>query len=158
MMIDITHPLDINGDVRIGRKVSSVRWLKPTIGWLKLNTDGADKGVLYDKKVPLKLKGKFYRSAIRSAMLYGSKCWAMKKSLESKLEVAEMRMLRWSCGRTLLDKIPNGVFRYALGVSPISAKCNVLAERSEIGLTNSTYTELAQLYEKYKDQDFASGQ
>ncbi|KAL6584739.1 hypothetical protein OROMI_004028 [Orobanche minor] len=50
------------------------------------------------------------------------KCWAMKKSLESRLEAAEMRMLRWSCGRTLLDKIPNGVFRYALEVAPISAK------------------------------------
>ncbi|KAL6526429.1 hypothetical protein OROHE_015438 [Orobanche hederae] len=108
--------------------------------------------VLCDKKVPLKLKDKFYRSAIRSAMLYGSECWAMKKSLESKLEVAEMRMLRWSCGRTLLDKIPNEVFRYALEVSPILTKCNVLTERSESGLTNSTYTELTQLYEKYKDQ------
>ncbi|KAL6574232.1 hypothetical protein OROHE_001136 [Orobanche hederae] len=89
-----------------------VRWLR----WR------AATEVLCDKKVPLKLKGKFYRSAITPAMLYGSECWAMKKSLESKLEVAEMRMLRWSCGRTLLDKIPNGVFRYALEVAPISAK------------------------------------
>ncbi|KAL6580696.1 hypothetical protein OROMI_006619 [Orobanche minor] len=88
-------------------------------GWLRWR---AATRVLCDKKVPLKLKGKFYRSAIRPAMLYGSECWAMKKSLESKLEVAEMRMLRWSCGRTLLDKIPNGVFRYALEVAPISAK------------------------------------
>ncbi|KAL6545049.1 hypothetical protein OROHE_009956 [Orobanche hederae] len=87
--------------------------------WLRWR---AATGVLCDKKVPLKLKGKFYRSAIRPAMLYGSECWVMKKSLESKLEVAEMRMLRWSCGRTLLDKIPNGVFRYALEVAPISAK------------------------------------
>ncbi|KAL6508390.1 hypothetical protein OROHE_021932 [Orobanche hederae] len=88
-------------------------------GWLRWR---AATGVLCDKKVPLKLKGKFYRSAIRPAMLYGSECWAMKKSLEIKLEVAEMRMLRWSCGRTLLDKIPNGVFRLALEVAPISAK------------------------------------
>ncbi|KAL6520057.1 hypothetical protein OROHE_017200 [Orobanche hederae] len=88
-------------------------------GWLRWR---AATGVLCDKKVPLKLKGKFYRSAIRPAMLYGSECWAMKKSLESKLEAAEMRMLRWSCGRTLLDKIPNGVFRESLEVAPISAK------------------------------------
>ncbi|KAL6516771.1 hypothetical protein OROHE_018059 [Orobanche hederae] len=45
----------------------------------------------------------------------------MKKSLESKLEATEMRMLRWSCGRTLLDKIPNGIFRNILEVAP-SAK------------------------------------
>ncbi|KAL6554903.1 hypothetical protein OROGR_006161 [Orobanche gracilis] len=55
-------------------------------------------------------------------MLYGSKCCAMKKSLDSKLEAAEMGMLRWSCGRTLLDSIPNGVFSNALEVAPISAK------------------------------------
>ncbi|KAL6517417.1 hypothetical protein OROMI_033118 [Orobanche minor] len=88
-------------------------------GWLRWR---AATGVLCDKKVPLQLKGKFCRSAIRPAMLYDSECWTMKKSLESKLEVAEMRMLRWSCGCTLLDKIPNGVFRYALEVAPISAK------------------------------------
>ncbi|KAL6571300.1 hypothetical protein OROHE_002943 [Orobanche hederae] len=46
----------------------------------------------------------------------------MKKSLECKLEAAEMRMLRWSCGRILLDKIPNRVFRITLGVALISAK------------------------------------
>ncbi|KAL6536433.1 hypothetical protein OROGR_013005 [Orobanche gracilis] len=78
--------------------------------------------VLCDKKIPLKLKGKFYRAAIRPAMLYGSECWAMKKSLESKLEAAEMRMLRWSCGRTMMDRIPNRVFRNVLEVAPISAK------------------------------------
>ncbi|KAL6522790.1 hypothetical protein OROHE_016637 [Orobanche hederae] len=33
-----------------------------------------------------------------------------------------MRMLRWSCGRTMLDRIPNGVFRKSLEVAPISAK------------------------------------
>ncbi|KAL6563007.1 hypothetical protein OROHE_005594 [Orobanche hederae] len=88
-------------------------------GWLMWR---AATGVLCDKKVPLKLKGKFYRAAIRLAMLYGSECWAMKKSLESKLEAAEMRMLRWSCGRTMLDRIPNGVFKSVLEVAPISVK------------------------------------
>ncbi|KAE8676679.1 putative beta-D-xylosidase 2-like [Hibiscus syriacus] len=40
-------------------------------GWLKWR---AATGVLCDKKVPLKLKGKFYRMAIRPALLYGSEC------------------------------------------------------------------------------------
>ncbi|KAM1321398.1 hypothetical protein PS2_014084 [Malus domestica] len=35
-------------------------------------------GVLCDRRRPLKLKGKFYRTAIRSAMLYGTECWAVK--------------------------------------------------------------------------------
>ncbi|KAL6560456.1 hypothetical protein OROGR_004015 [Orobanche gracilis] len=88
-------------------------------GWLKWR---ASTGVLCDKKVPLKLKGKFYRAAIRPAMLYGSECCAMKKSLERKLEAAEMRMLRWSYGCPMMDRIPNRVFRDVLEVAPISAK------------------------------------
>nr|GEU71981.1 putative cytochrome P450 [Tanacetum cinerariifolium] len=28
-----------------------------------------------------------------------------------RVEVAELRMLRWTCGKTLLDMIPNGVYR-----------------------------------------------
>lgn len=88
-------------------------------GWLRWR---AASGVMCDKKVPLKLKGKFYRAAIRPAMLYGSECWAVKKALECKLEAAEMRMLRWSCGRTMLDRIPNEVFRNELEVAPFSAK------------------------------------
>jgi hypothetical protein len=31
-------------------------------------------GVLYDKIVSQKLKGKFYRTSIRPAMVYGTKC------------------------------------------------------------------------------------
>jgi hypothetical protein len=88
-------------------------------GWLRWR---AASGVLCDKKIPLKLKGKFYKTAIRPALLYGSECWAMKKVHESKLEAAEMRMLRWTCGRTMLDRIPNEVFRNELQVVPISAK------------------------------------
>ena len=33
----------------------------------------------------------------------GTETWALKKAQEKKLEVAEMRMLRWMCGVTKLD-------------------------------------------------------
>nr|XP_009759181.1 PREDICTED: uncharacterized protein LOC104211763 [Nicotiana sylvestris] len=56
-----------------------------------------------DKKVPLKLKGKFYRAVVRPAMLYGDECWVTKNSHTYKMKVAEMRMLRWICGHTRLD-------------------------------------------------------
>ncbi|KAE8676336.1 General transcription factor IIE subunit 1 isoform 3 [Hibiscus syriacus] len=65
-------------------------------GWLKWR---AATGVLCDKKVPLKLKGNFYRMAIRPALLYGSECWAIKKDHVRMMEAAEMRMLRWTCER-----------------------------------------------------------
>nr|GEW32175.1 hypothetical protein [Tanacetum cinerariifolium] len=40
----------------------------------------------------------------------------------SDLEVAELRMLRWICGKTMIDMIPNGVFRAKLDVDSIVDK------------------------------------
>ncbi|KAL6579789.1 hypothetical protein OROMI_007813 [Orobanche minor] len=40
----ITNFLGINVDIRLAHKLSLVRWLKPPVGWFKLNTDGAVKG------------------------------------------------------------------------------------------------------------------
>lgn len=75
------------------------------------------------KKVPLMLKGKLYRTVIKPAMLYGMECWLVKKTQERKMEIAEMRMLRWSCGRSLTHRIPNSVFsRTESGVASILSK------------------------------------
>jgi hypothetical protein len=45
-------------------------------GWIKWHQAS---GILCDKRVPQKLKGKFYRTAIRPAMLYRAECWPTKK-------------------------------------------------------------------------------
>jgi hypothetical protein len=45
-------------------------------GWLKWREASS---VLCDPRVPLKLKGKSYRTAIRPAMLYGAECWTTKR-------------------------------------------------------------------------------
>ena len=44
-------------------------------GWIKWRQTSS---ILYDKRVPQKIKGKFYRTAIRPAMLYGAGCWPTK--------------------------------------------------------------------------------
>ena len=70
----------------------------------------------------MQLKGKFYKVAIRPALLYGSECWAIKKEHKRKMEVAEMRMLRWISGKTLWDLVPNASIRSSLGVATITEK------------------------------------
>ena len=88
-------------------------------GWMKWRQAS---GVLCDKRVPQKLKGKFYRTAIRPAMLYGAECWPTKRRHIQQLSVAEMRMLRWICGHTRLDRVRNDDIRDRLGVAPIEEK------------------------------------
>ncbi|KAL5183942.1 LINE-1 retrotransposable element ORF2 protein [Glycine soja] len=75
-----------------------------------------------NSEVLIKLKGKFYRTAVRPAILYGTECWAVKSQHENKVGVAEMRMLRWMCGKTRQDKIRNEAIRERVGVAPIVEK------------------------------------
>ncbi|KAK8936323.1 hypothetical protein KSP39_PZI013809 [Platanthera zijinensis] len=42
--------------------------------------------------------------------------------MSKKMGVAEMRMLRWMCGHTRLDKIRNECIRDKIGVAPIEEK------------------------------------
>ncbi|KAM3009761.1 hypothetical protein FF2_028660 [Malus domestica] len=82
-------------------------------GWMKCKSAS---GMLCDRRRPLKLKGKFYRTAIRPAMLYGTECWAVKYQHVHKMGVAEMRMLRELCGHTRNDKIGNEDIRGLLTI------------------------------------------
>ncbi|KAL7247477.1 hypothetical protein ACSBR2_002399 [Camellia fascicularis] len=48
--------------------------------------------------------------------------WAIKKQHVDKMSVAEMRMLRWMCGKTRQDRIRNECIREWVGVAPIEDK------------------------------------
>ena len=100
---------DIDEDVR--HRISA--------GWLKWRQAS---GILYDRRVPQKLKSKFYRTAIRPAMLYSVECWPTKKRHVQQLSVTEMRMLRWFCGHTRRDRVQNEAIRERVGVAPIEEK------------------------------------
>jgi hypothetical protein len=88
-------------------------------GWLKWHQTS---GVLCDPRVSLKLKGKFYSTAIRPAMLYGAEYWPTKRRHVQQLSVAEMRMLRWICGHTRRDQVQNDDIRERLEVIPVEEK------------------------------------
>ena len=74
-------------------------------GWRRMS------GVICDRRVPARVKGKVYKVAVRPAMLYGLETVALTKRHEAEMEVAESKMLRFSIGGTRLDNIRNEYIR-----------------------------------------------
>ena len=63
-------------------------------GWRRMT------GVICDRRVSARVKGKVYKVAVRQTMLYGLEMAALTKRQEAKMEVAELKMLRFSLGVT----------------------------------------------------------
>ena len=101
------------------RKIDSDVNHRIQAGWLKWRSAT---GVLCDHNILLWLKKKFYRTAIRPALLYSTECWDIKRHHAQKTSVAEMRMLRWMCGNTRRDKVRNEDIRTKIGVASIEEK------------------------------------
>ncbi|KAK3528717.1 hypothetical protein QTP70_009951 [Hemibagrus guttatus] len=85
-------------------------------GWRKVS------GVLCDRKITARIKGKVYRTVVRPAMLYGLETVSLRKRQESELEVAELKMLRFSLGVTRLDRIRNEYIRGTAHVGRLGDK------------------------------------
>ena len=64
-------------------------------------------------------------TVVRPAMMYGAETWAVKKTQEKKLDVAEMRMLRWMSGVTKMGRIRSERIRGTTKVGEISKKVQV---------------------------------
>lgn len=54
-------------------------------------------GMLCNKKVLIKVKGKFYKTFMEPAIIYGFECWIINKQEKIKMIVVEMRTVRWMC-------------------------------------------------------------
>ena len=102
----------IQEDKEMDKEVTS----KIPVGWAKWK---AASGVLCDRRVPRKLKDKFYRTVVRPVLKYGSECWAMKKAHEQRMHVGEMRMLGLMDGMTRRDRMENEYVRMYVGVESI---------------------------------------
>ncbi|XP_063590562.1 uncharacterized protein LOC134767495 [Penaeus indicus] len=62
----------------------------------------------------MKIKGKVSRTCVRPAIMHDLETIPLTKAAESKMEVAEMRMLRFSLGLTRLNRVPNAEVRKQL--------------------------------------------
>uniref|UniRef100_A0A914WA90 Reverse transcriptase domain-containing protein n=1 Tax=Plectus sambesii TaxID=2011161 RepID=A0A914WA90_9BILA len=106
---DLQNDGGINGDVRARVNATWIWWREVA-------------GVLCDKKMPIQLKSKIYRTVVRPVALYGTECWPATKVAERRLHAMEMRMARWSLGISLLDHIGNDLIRRRMGIAPIDEK------------------------------------
>jgi hypothetical protein len=79
-------------------------------------------GVVCDRKMPVGVKGKVYKTMIRTVMIYGAEAWSPRRKEEELLERTEMRMLRWILGVSLKDRKTNEDIRQAVGVACITDK------------------------------------
>ena len=88
------------------------------MGWKKWKNAS---GVLCDRRIPLRLKGRVYRMVVRSFIIW-RRVLAYQKVARSEDGGSEMRMIRWICGHTRLDKNRNKVIRGKIGVASIEDK------------------------------------
>ena len=79
-------------------------------GWRRVS------GVICDKRLPARVKGKVYSSVVRPAMVYGLETVAVTKKQVEEMEVAEMKMLKFAMGVTRKDKIRNKHIRSTIKV------------------------------------------
>ena len=71
------------------------------IRWMKFRECSE---ILKGRRFSLKMKGKMYKSCVRSAMLYGSEAWCLRKKEMAILRRTERAMIRVMCGVKLLDR------------------------------------------------------
>ena len=75
------------------------------------------------KRVPPRVKGKIHKMVVQPAMLYGMATVPMTDKQSGRLEVAEMKMRRWSCGWTRRDQKRNEEVRGRLEEESVTSRC-----------------------------------
>ena len=65
--------------------------------------------MLTRRGIPLRQKGRVYRTCVQSVMVYASETWAVRVEEEQRMDRNENVMFRWMCGVTLRDKVPTVV-------------------------------------------------
>ena len=95
------------------------------MSWLKVF------GVLCDRKLSAKVRGKMYKSVVRPTMLYGMETVAVTERQVVKMKVAELKMVKWALGVTRKDKTRN---EYLRGTSKIAKLGYKLRNEGYVGM------------------------
>ena len=64
-----------------------------------------------------------YRSVVRPGMIYGYETLPVKKTLEGKMEVAEMKIMRWMLGVMKRCKIRDEIIIRTAKITQVGEKC-----------------------------------
>src|ERR1700755_1816350 len=75
--------------------------------------------ILTSRGASLKLKGKIYKTCVRTVMVYGSETWAVRVENMRRLERAERLMVRWMCGVTIKARKPSEELLERLGIESV---------------------------------------
>ena len=94
------------------RRRIQARWMS----WRKVS------GALCDRKLSAKVKGKMYKSVVGPTILYGMETVAVTERQMGKMEVAELKMVRWALGVTRKDKIKNEYVRGTAKIAKLGDK------------------------------------
>lgn len=65
--------------------------------------------MVYDLKVPAKVKRRMYKTKVRLAILYGTATVVVIIKKKEKMEEAKGNILMYSIRKTNMDKVRNGV-------------------------------------------------
>ena len=79
-------------------------------------------GVICDKRLPARIKGRVYSLVVRPAMVYELETVAVTKKQVEEMKVAEMKMFRFAMGVTTKDKIRNKYIRSTVKVERLGMK------------------------------------
>ena len=119
--LDLLAEKIIHMSTRMEEKEQRIEQLETNVEHLEIALDNHEHYSVRPKN-KFESQGEVYKTVVRPAMMHGAETWAVKKAQEKKLDVAEMRMLRWMSGVTKLDRIRNERIRVTTKFGEISKK------------------------------------
>ena len=75
--------------------------------------------LLKEKCIPKQVKTSIYTTILKPILTYGAECWSLTKKTSSRLQAAEMKVLRTIRGVTRMDRLRNEQIRSDLSVKPL---------------------------------------